>query len=559
MAEKLTGAQIIVRSLIDQGVDTIFGYPGGAVLNIYDALYAFQDKIRHVTASHEQGAAHAADGYARSSGKTGVVLATSGPGATNTVTGIATAYLDSIPMVILTGNVTTELLGRDSFQEVDIAGVTMPITKHNWIVRDVSQLADTIEQAFIIANSGRPGPVLIDIPKDVTAAVAEYTPRAKFRPRETPVPDAVGIETAAEAIRKSQRPLIYAGGGVISGNASQALNAFSKHIHAPVSMSAMGLGAIPWDDARCLGMIGMHGTPVSNKASQECDLLIAVGSRFSDRVASNRASFAKNAQVLHIDIDATEISKNVAADLSLQGDAKTVLEMLQSALEPQNHGEWMQELLRYKALNPLPVPMDEVKVHPYTVLKELQMLLEDPIIVTDVGNHQMMTAQFFGFSRPRSFLSSLGFGTMGYGLGAAIGAQVANPDRRVVLITGDGSFHMNMNEMAVAVSEKLPVMVMVMNNSVLGMVREWQRLFYQERFSCTSIERHTNFVQLAEAFGAHGFRIEKKADIRETLRQAAACGGPCIVECVTDRDDELYPIIPPGGTADDIIFCADMA
>lgn len=559
MAEKLTGAQIIVQSLIDQGVDTIFGYPGGAVLNIYDALYAKRDQLRHVTASHEQGAAHAADGYARSSGKTGVVLATSGPGATNLVTGIATAYLDSVPLVAITGNVTNDLLGRDSFQEVDIVGVTMPVTKHNYIVRTVEELADTIEQAFVIANSGRPGPVLIDIPKDVTAAKADYAPRAKFRPRETPAPDAEAIEIAAAAIRESKRPLIYAGGGIISGNASQALNAFSKHIHAPVSMSAMGLGAIPWDDARCLGMIGMHGTPVSNKASKECDLLIAVGSRFSDRVASNRQSFAQNARILHIDIDATEISKNVAADLSLRGDAKTVLTLLQEALEPQSHPDWMQELLRYKALNPLPVPMDEVKVHPYTVLKELQKLTQDPIVVTDVGNHQMMTAQFFGFSQPRSFLSSLGFGTMGYGMGAAIGAQVANPGRRVALVTGDGSFHMNMNEMAVAVSEKLPVVVLVMNNSVLGMVREWQRLFYGCRFSNTSIERKTDFVKLAEAYGARGFRIEKKADIHDTLKEALACGEPCIVECVTDRDDELYPIIPPGGTVDDIIFCADLA
>lgn len=560
MAEKMTGAQIIVQSLIDQGVDTIFGYPGGAVLNIYDALYARRDTLRHVTASHEQGAAHAADGYARSTGRTGVVLATSGPGATNLVTGIATAYLDSVPLVAITGNVTTDLLGRDSFQEVDIAGVTMPVTKHNYIVRHASELADTIEQAFIIANSGRPGPVLIDIPKDVTAAKADYTPRAKFCPRETPAPDAQALEAAAEAIRQSKRPLIYAGGGIISGNAAEELNAFSKHIHAPVSMSAMGLGAIPWDDSRCLGMIGMHGTPVSNKASQECDLLIAVGSRFSDRVASNRQSFALNAQVLHIDIDATEISKNVAADLSLRGDAKAVLRLLREALEPQNHPDWMQELLRYKALNPLPIPMDEVKVHPYTVIKELQMLLDkDSIIVTDVGNHQMMTAQYYGFSKPRTFLSSLGFGTMGYGLGAAIGAQAANPGKRVALITGDGSFHMNMNEMAVAVSENLPVIVLVMNNSVLGMVREWQRLFYGCRFSNTSIERKTDFVKLAEAFGAHGFRIDKKSDIRETLRQAVECGGPCIVECVTHRDDELYPIIPPGGTADDIIFCADMA
>lgn len=559
MAEKMTGAQIIVQSLIDQGVDMIFGYPGGAVLNIYDALYARKDEIRHVTASHEQGAAHAADGYARSTGRTGVVLATSGPGATNVVTGIATAYLDSIPMVAITGNVTNDLLGRDSFQEVDIVGVTMPVTKHNYIVREASQLADTIEQAFIIANSGRPGPVLIDIPKDVTAAKAEYTPRAKFKPRETPPPEAEAVKRAVQAIRDSKRPLIYAGGGVIAADAAQELNDFSKHIHAPVSMSAMGLGVISWNDARCLGMIGMHGTPVSNKASVECDLLIAVGSRFSDRVASNRQSFAKDARVLHIDIDATEISKNVAADLSLQGDAKTILRILLEALEPQNHAEWMQELLRYKALNPLPVPMDEVKVHPYTVLKELQMLTKDPIVVTDVGNHQMMTAQYFGFSRPRSFLSSLGFGTMGYGLGAAIGAQAANPGRTVALVTGDGSFHMNMNEMAVAVSEKLPVVVLVMNNSVLGMVREWQRLFYGCRFSNTSIERKTDFVKLAEAFGAKGFRIEKKADIRETLKQALNCGGPCIVECVTDRDDELYPIIPPGGTVDDIIFCADMA
>lgn len=560
MAEKLTGAQIIVQSLIDQGVDTIFGYPGGAVLNIYDALYAKQTELRHILASHEQGAAHAADGYARATGRTGVVLATSGPGSTNLVTGIATAYLDSIPVVAITGNVTQDLLGRDSFQEVDIVGVTMPVTKHNYIVRKIEDLAETLREAFVIANSGRPGPVLVDIPKDITAAVTEYTALPRWQARPTPVPSQSEIETAASVIRQSKCPLIYAGGGVIAAQGADALAAFAAHIHAPVAMSAMGLGVIPWDDAKCLGMIGMHGTPVANKASAECDLVIAVGSRFSDRVAGNRKGFAENARILHIDIDATEISKNVSADLSVQGDAKTVLERLQGAIEAQTHTEWMQTLLRYKALNPLPVPMNEHKVHLQHVLKELRVLAgPDAIIVTDVGIHQMMTAQCYAFSKPRTFLSSLGFGTMGYGLGAAIGAQAAYPDRKVVLITGDGSFHMNMNEMAVAVSQNFPIKVLVMNNAVLGMVREWQRLFYGCRFSNTNIERKTDFVKLAEAFGAKGLRITEKAQIRETLGEAMAWDGPCIVDCVTDRDDELYPIIPPGGGAQDIIFCADMA
>lgn len=551
----LTGAQILIQTLIDQGVDVVFGYPGGAVLNIYDALYEKQDKIRHIVTSHEQGAAHAADGYARSTGKTGVVFATSGPGATNLVTGIATAYLDSVPIVAITGNVPLDLIGRDSFQEIDITGITMPITKHNYIVKNVCDLQDIVREAFVIANSGRPGPVLIDIPKDVTANKAKYVKKPKFLPRPTPPPSEKAILKAAEAIQKAERPLIYAGGGVVISDATDELLELSRIAHAPISTSSMGLSGVPCDYPLNLGLIGMHGTPVSNKASAECDLLIAVGSRFSDRVAGNRKKFAPNAKILHIDIDPSEISKNVFSHLSVVGDAKVVLQKLIRALSPKKNTEWVLSLLKYKVQNPLPMPPDDDNVNERDILYHIKRIYgDDTIIVTDVGQHQMIAAQYYQFKRPRSFISSCGLGAMGYGMGAAIGAKIGNPDRPVVLITGDGSFHMNLNEMACAVSEKLPIIVMVMNNKVLGMVRQWQKLFYNCHFSNTSIDRATDFVKLAEAFGAKGFRIEHKCQIVDTLKKAASVTGPCIIDCVIDRDDCVFPIIPPGGSHEDTIY-----
>lgn len=553
---KKTGAQILIETLVEQGVEVIFGYPGGTVLNIYDALYEYSNKIRHVLTSHEQGAAHAADGYARSSGKTGVVIATSGPGATNLVTGIAAAYMDSVPVVAITGNVALPLIGRDSFQEIDITGITMPITKHNYIVKDITQLAHVVREAFIIANSGRPGPVLIDIPKDITAQSTEYIPQGKFTIRPTTPPDPEQIREAARMIAAADKPLIYAGGGVLSAQATEELAAFADKINSPVSLSAMGLTALPASYPRNLGMIGMHGSPVSNKASAECDLLIAIGARFSDRVSGDRKRFAPNAKIIHIDIDPSEHKKNVRVDLSIAADAKAALAALIGQTAKKYNDEWNHRLMEYRAQNAMPTSWGENEVNARDVISAIaKQAGEDAIIVTDVGQHQMLTTQYYPFSKPHSLLSSLGLGAMGYGLGAAIGAKVANPDRTVVLITGDGSFHMNMNEMACAVSENLAIVVVVMNNSVLGMVRQWQRLFYGERYSATNINRQTDFGKLAEAFGAKGFSITEKDQISPVLKEAIACGGPCIVDCVVSKDDYVFPIIPPNGTSDDIIFC----
>lgn len=551
----LNGSQILIQSLIDQGVDTVFGYPGGAVLNIYDALYEKKDQLRHVLSSHEQGAAHAADGYARSTGKTGVCIATSGPGATNLVTGIATAYMDSVALVAITGNVASDLIGRDSFQEVDIAGITMPITKHNFIVHDVKELASTVRLAFEIANSSRPGPVLIDIPKDITAAVCEYEKLPKFEKRPLPSVKESAMKQAIAAIRRAKRPLIYAGGGVIAANACEELLAYSRKTQTPICCSAMGLSSVPYDYELYLGMIGMHGTPVSNYASLNADLVIAIGARFSDRVAGNRKKFANAAEIIHIDIDASEISKNVKSDIAIVGDAKEVLQALIQKVEEEHHSEWRQTLLDFRIKIGLPKTKEGNKVDPRDFIYTLHKLLgEDAIIVTDVGQHQMITAQYYQFSKPRSFISSCGLGTMGYGLGAAIGAKCAHPDRPVVLITGDGSFHMNMNEMAVAVSQNLPIIVLVFNNTVLGMVRQWQTLFYGKRYSETSIMRQTDFVKLAEAFGAKGFRIKERDEIEPIINAALASKRPCIIDCLIDQDDCVYPIIPPGKNADEIIY-----
>ena len=551
----LNGSQILIQSLIDQGVDTIFGYPGGSVLNIYDALYDKKDEIKHVLTSHEQGAAHAADGYARSTGKTGVCLATSGPGATNLVTGIATAYMDSVPLVAITGNVASDLIGRDSFQEVDIAGITMPITKHNFIVHDVKELASTVQLAFEIANSNRPGPVLIDIPKDITAAVCEYEKMPRFEKRPVSAPSQEQLDQALAAIKRAKRPLIYAGGGVISANACEELLVYSKKTQTPICCSAMGLSSVPYDYELYLGMIGMHGTPVANYATLNADLVIAIGARFSDRVAGNRKKFAKDAQIIHIDIDASEISKNVSCDMALVGDAKQILDCFNKALDDQNHEEWCKTLIDFRTKIGLKKPSEGDKVDPRDFIYTLHKLLgDDAIIVTDVGQHQMITAQYYQYSKPRSFISSCGLGTMGYGMGAAIGVKTAHPDRPVVLITGDGSFHMNMNEMAVAVSQNLPIIVLVFNNTVLGMVRQWQTLFYGKRYSETSIMRQTDFVKLAEAFGAKGFRIKERDEIEPIINAALASKRPCIIDCLIDQDDCVYPIIPPGKNADEIIY-----
>ena len=552
---KMNGSQILIQALIDQGVDTIFGYPGGSVLNIYDALYERSEDIRHIVSSHEQGAAHAADGYARSTGKTGVCLATSGPGATNLVTGIATAYMDSIPLIAITGNVSNDLLGRDSFQEVNIAGITMPITKHNFIVQHVDDLAAIVRKAFVIANSGRKGPVLIDIPKDVTAAVTEYVKLPRYRIRKLPKVDDEIFEQALEEIMKAKRPMIYAGGGVLSSNATKELLKFSKHMDIPISCSMMGLSSVPFDYDLYLGMIGMHGTPVSNYATLNTDLIIAIGARFSDRVAGNREEFGKNAKIIHFDIDASEISKNVATDISIVGDARYILKkMIQRMLETK-HKEWTDTLKDFKTKVGLPTPKEGDGVDPRDLATTLHKIVgEDAIIVTDVGQHQMIMAQYYQFSRPRSFISSCGLGTMGFGMGAAIGTKVANPNRPVVLVTGDGSFHMNMNEMAVAVSENIPIVVLIFNNTVLGMVRQWQTLFYEHRYSNTSIDRKTDYVKLAEAFGAKGFRIHNRYEIENVMKEAIKSKVPCIVDCMIDKDDCVYPIIPPGKSGKDIIL-----
>jgi acetolactate synthase-1/2/3 large subunit len=554
-----TGAQILVESLMEQGVEVVFGYPGGAVLNIYDALYEKQNKIRHILASHEQGAAHAADGYARSTGKTGVVLATSGPGATNLVTGIATAYHDSVPLVALTGNVAQDLIGRDSFQEVDIISITKPVVKQNFFITDASQIADTVRQAFQVACSGRKGPVLIDFPKDVTAQKVPYIPAGPAVALPNAKPEEEALEQVARLISQSKRPLLYCGGGVTFSDHAPRLQSFAQKLQIPVCMSMMGLTSIPVGSELNLGMVGMHGTATANIAVTQCDLLLAVGARFTDRVAGNRKQFAKNATIVHLDISPQEIGKNVRADFSVVGDVGEILSALEERLPSLQHGDWIHSLLRHKALNALPVFKSEgEELNPREVITLLRALAgPEAIVVTDVGQHQMLVAQYYAFAKPRSFLSSCGLGTMGYGMGAANGACVGNPGRPVILFTGDGSFHMNLAELAVAVTHRLPVVVIVMNNGVLGMVHQWQKLFYQGRYSYTEINRKTDFCKLAEAFGATGLRIQKSSDIRPVLQQALACEGPCVVDCVIPSGQRVFPIIPPGGKEDDMIFYED--
>mgnify|MGYP000004896299 FL=1 len=554
----LNGSEILLECLLEQGADTVFGYPGGAVLNIYDALYMYSDKIHHVITAHEQAACHAADGFARTTGKTGVVIATSGPGATNLVTGIATANMDSIPLVAITGNVGTSALGLDSFQEVDICGITMPVTKHNFIVKDVHDLADTVRKAFYIANEGRKGPVLIDIPKDITAAKCEFTPKQPQKPvNHNPEDIGERIAQAAELIKSSERPFIYAGGGVVSCSAEAELTEFVKKLDAPISLSLMGQAAFNNKDPHFVGMLGMHGTKTAALSLKECDLMIVLGSRFSDRVALNTKTFAKHTKVLHVEIDPAEIGKNVAPDCYVNGDLKYVLAELNKALAQESRPEWMAQVEEWKktyALNMKPIhEADEVL--PCDVIRTLNALAGDnAIITTEVGQHQMWTAQFYDFTHPRSFASSGGLGTMGYGLGAAIGAKVGNPDKYVINIAGDGSFFMNCNELSTLAKHGIPVIELVFTNNVLGMVRQWQRIFYGKRFSQTDIDRGTDMMKLAEAFGIEGVRITKKDEIEAGLKKALACGRPCLVECVIDKDVNVLPMVAPGGDVLDPIM-----
>jgi len=547
---KLNGSDVIIECLLEQGVDTVFGYPGGAVLNIYDAIYKYSDKIRHIITAHEQAACHAADGYSRTTGRTGVVIATSGPGATNLVTGIATAYMDSIPMVAITGNVGRSLLGLDSFQEVDICGITMPITKHNYIVKDPDKLPDIIREAFYIANEGRKGPVLIDIPKDITAAMIDYE---KCQPKK-PVyhaPDGINeqIEKAAELIKSAERPFIYAGGGVVSADATEEMTEFVKKVNAPVSLSLMGQCAMDNTLDCYIGMLGMHGTKTAAMALNKCDLMIVLGSRFSDRVLCNPNTFAKNAKIIHIEIDPAEIGKNIDVYHHVTGDVKYVLSKLNEMLPEMKHPIWMDQVMQWKkqyALKMVPVERED-EVLPQDVIEELDRLTEGKAIIsTEVGQHQMWAAQYYNFRCPRSFASSGGLGTMGYGFGAGMGSKTGNPDRTVVNIAGDGSFFMNCNELSSLAKHKIPMIELVFENDVLGMVRQWQRLFYGKRFSQTDIQRGTDLVKLADAFGIESVRITNKSEIRPMLEKALNCGKPCLVDVIINKDINVLPMVPAG-------------
>jgi len=548
------GAEILIDALVEQGVDTIFGYPGGAVLNIYDALYKNSDRIRHILTAHEQGAAHAADGYARATGKVGVCLATSGPGATNLVTGIATAYMDSIPMVAITGNVGTSLIGRDSFQEVYIAGITMPITKHNFVVRDVDELADTVRDAFRIAASGRPGPVLIDIPKDITAAKCEFIPKGKVEINETYEISDEELQTVADMIAASERPMIYYGGGVETSDAGDMLLQLQRKADIPSAHTMMAIGCIPDTEPLSLGMIGMHGTVSAAWAVERCDLLVCIGARFSDRVATNTKRFAPSAKVIHVDIDNAEINKNIGVDYAIVSDAETFLEKVMPYIKEAKHDAWRAQITEWQTKLDYVPKDDESVIHPHQLLRTVaEETPEDTIIATDVGQHQLWSAQYNGRKHVRQFLTSGGLGTMGFGYGAALGAQVAFTDRTVVHITGDGSFHMNLNEICTAVSYNLPVITIIMNNRVLGNVRQWQTMFYGSRYSQTDPHRKTDYVKLADAFGARGFRVSNIAELRDALREAMKRTGPVLIDAQIDKDERVLPMIPAGGTVDDLV------
>ncbi len=551
---QMTGAQIIIECLVEQGVDTVFGFPGGSVLPLYDALYQNQRRIRHILTSHEQGACHAADGYARSTGKVGVCIATSGPGATNLVTGIATAYMDSVPLVAITGNVTTQLLGKDSFQEVDITGITMPITKHNFIVKDVADLAKTVRKAFLIAQEGRQGPVLIDVPKDVTVHTADFVPQVpeKLAPRTERLSEK-SMEVALDLIKSAQRPMCYVGGGVIRAKASEELSRFLENIDSPACTSLMGCGAVNSYSPRFTGLVGMHGTKVSNMCVSSCDLLVVIGARFSDRVVSKASSFAKNAKIIHIDVDPAEIDKNIKTYCHVVGDVKVVLEHLNKRIEkPMLHQDWMEQVAGYKKRYPIRV--DSESARSKEILKALQSVLPpDFFIVTEVGQHQMWAAQFLKHVQPGHFLTSGGLGTMGYGTGAAIGAQVGNPESRVVNVAGDGSFRMNCNELATIARYRLPVVILLMNNHTLGMVRQWQTLFFDKHYSETTLDTDIDWVTLASAFGVKGMRIRREDDPKPILQAALELGEAVVIECEIPVDDKVYPMVAPGASIEDML------
>ena len=555
---QLTGAQIVIECLKEQGVDTVFGYPGGAILNVYDELYKHKSEIRHILTSHEQGASHAADGYARSTGKVGVCFATSGPGATNLVTGIATAYMDSVPIVAITCNVTVPLLGKDSFQEIDIAGITTPITKHNFIVKDVTKLADTIRRAFAIAKKGRPGPVLVDIPKDITAAKTGYVSKAPEKMK--PVTDTIreeDIETAVSMIQTAKRPYIFVGGGAVLSGASKELHEFVKKVDAPVCDTLMGKGAFDGNDDLYTGMLGMHGTKASNLGVSECDLLIAAGVRFSDRVLGNAKKFASGAKILQFDVDAAEINKNIPVDACVIGDLKEILTRVNAKLTQENHTDWITHVMDFKVKYPLKYPAEGLS-GPFIVEEIYRATNGEAIITTEVGQHQMWAAQYFKYTKPRTLLTSGGLGTMGYGLGAAIGAQVANPDKQVINIAGDGCFRMNMNEIATAVREKLPLIEVIVNNHVLGMVRQWQDLFYEKRYSATVLDDGVDFVKLAEAMGAAGYRATTREEFSLALQKALEAKTPVLIDCIIDCDDKVWPMVAPGAAISSSFTAEDL-
>ncbi|MCC2127198.1 biosynthetic-type acetolactate synthase large subunit [Hominiventricola filiformis] len=548
----MTGAEIVVACLKEQRVDTVFGYPGGAILNIYDALYKHSDEIRHVLTSHEQGASHAADGYARATGKVGVCIATSGPGATNLVTGIATAYMDSVPIVAITCNVGTSLLGKDSFQEVDITGITMPITKHNFIVKDARDLAKVMRRAFRIAKSGRPGPVLVDITKDATANQAEYIEEVPdvILPDTACITDA-DLEQAATLIREAEKPMIFVGGGAIAADASAELLEFAEKVHAPVCDSLMGKGAFPGTHALYAGMLGMHGTKYANLGVADCDLLITVGSRFSDRVFGNASKFAQHAKVLQIDVDPAEINKNIITSASIIGDVKEVLKRLNPLLDQQNHDAWVAHIEDLKERFPLKYNQEGL-TGPYIIEEIYRVTKGDAIICTEVGQHQMWAAQYYKYSKPRTLLTSGGLGTMGYGLGAAMGAKIAKPEKTVINVAGDGCFRMNLNELATASRYNIPIVEVVINNHVLGMVRQWQTLFYGGRYSATVLDDKVDFVKVAEGLGCKAVRITKKEEVGPALEEAIAYGGPVVLDCQIDQDDKVFPMVPAGAAIDEV-------
>ncbi len=554
----LTGAEIVVECLKEQGVDTVFGYPGGTILNVYDALYQHSNEINHILTSHEQGAAHAADGYARATGKVGVCLATSGPGATNLVTGIATAYMDSVPMVAITCNVVLPSLGKDSFQEVDIAGVTMPITKHNYIVKDINILADTLRKAFTIAGSGRPGPVLVDITKDVTANTCEFVQKKPEPVHTEHRYTEEEMQNALYLLRNAKKPFIYVGGGAVISGAYKEVREFAGKLDAPVCDTLMGKGVFDGHDVRYTGMIGMHGTKASNFGVSECDLLIAMGARFSDRVVGNPKKFAEHAKVLHIDIDAAEINKNIRTDVSLVGDLKEVLESINARLEQQEHAEWMAHIVELK--DKYPLTYDEPQLSCPYIMEEIDRLTGgDAVITTDVGQHQMWAAQFYKYSMPRTFLSSGGLGTMGYGLGACIGAKMGRPDKTCINIAGDGCFRMNMNELATASRYNIPIIQVVINNHVLGMVRQWQTLFYGKRYSQTVLHDNVDFCKVAEGLGCEAIRVTKKEEVAPAIEKAIAMKKPVLLDCIIPEDDKVFPMVPAGAPISEAFDAQDLA